>query len=285
MLLGIGLIICIGACLAGFVMSGGALITLVHAGEILIICGVALGIIVISSPAAVLKSIVNDFIVAFKGSGGRKQRFIELLQLLYEVFLVGRRKGLIAMDEHVNDPKSSSIFSKYKTFLADQDQVEFLCNALRPLIDGKIKPDQLESVLATELKAKTAQADRSVKALDLVADSLPGVGIVAAVLGIINTMSALEDPQTVGKKVAAALSGTFLGIFLSYGFFNPLARLVKLNQEAEFLYYHIIEKSVSSFAKGLAPIMAVEIGRRALDKSIQPTADELEELLKNTKSN
>jgi chemotaxis protein MotA len=284
MLLVIGIIISIGACLGGFVMADGHLMVLVHAGEIMIICGVAVGIMVISSPASVLKNMVSDFMVAIKGSGGRKQRFLELLQLLYEVFLVGRRKGLIAIDEHVNDPQNSSIFSKYKTFLADQRQVEFLCNALRPLIDGKIKPDQLESVLSTELHARRAEAARSVKALDLVADSLPGVGIVAAVLGIINTMSSLEDPQTVGKKVAAALSGTFLGIFLSYGFFNPLSRLVALNQEAEFLYFHIIEKSVASFAKGLAPIMAVEIGRRALDMSIQPTADELEEMLKNTKA-
>lgn len=285
MLLAIGIIVSIGSCLGGFMMADGHPAVLWHIGEVVIICGVALGIMIISSPGSVLKDVWSDFMTAFKGAGGRKQRFIELLQLLYEVFLVGRRKGLIAMDEHVNDPQNSSIFSKYKTFLADTKQVEFLCNALRPLIDGKIKPDQLESVLSTELGARRAEKARSIKALDLVADSLPGVGIVAAVLGIINTMGNLEDPQTVGKKVAAALSGTFLGIFLSYGFFNPLSRLVALNQEAEFLYYHIIEKSVASFAKGLAPIMAVEIGRRALDASIQPTADELEELLKNTKAN
>ncbi len=283
MLLLVGLIIVIASCLGGFMMSGGALMSLVHPGEIAIIVGIGLGLLVISSPKSVLLGIVADIATAFKGAGGRKQRFMELLQLLYEVFLVGRRKGLIAMDEHVNDPENSAIFSKYTTFLADKRQVDFLCNALRPLIDGKIKPDQLESVLSTELNAKKNEAHRNISALLLMADSFPGIGIVAAVLGIINTMSSLEDPESVGKKVAAALSGTFLGIFIAYGFLNPLATLVSLNQEAEFLYYHIIEKSVASFAKGLAPIMAVEIGRRALDETIQPTADELEELLKNTK--
>ena len=131
-----------------------------------------------------------------------------------------------------------------------------------------------------ELSSRESEASRSVKAIEMISDALPGVGIVAAVLGIINTMSNLEDPESVGYKVAAALSGTFLGIFLAYGVGVPIGRLVSLNQAQEFLYYRIVERSVSDSATGLSPIMAVEIGRRSLDKQIQPTADELEEQCK-----
>ena len=163
----------------------------------------------------------------------------------------------------------------------DAGLVEFLCNSLRPIVDGRCKPAEIGGILKAELSSREAEAGRSIKAIEMIADALPGVGIVAAVLGIINTMSNLEDPSSVGAKVAAALSGTFLGIFLAYGIGIPLGRLVSLNQTQEFLYYHIVERSVSGFATGLSPIMAVEIGRRSLDNLIQPTADELEEKCKD----
>ena len=147
-------------------------------------------------------------------------------------------------------------------------------------MDGRCKPGEIGGILKAELNSREAEATRSVKAIEMIADALPGVGIVAAVLGIINTMSNLEDPESAGIQ-KAALSGTFLGIFLAYGVGIPLGRLVSLNQTQEFLYYHIVERSVSGFATGLSPIMAVEIGRRSLDKQIQPTADELEERCKD----
>ena len=281
MLLAIGIVIVFVSCIGGFSVAGGNPVSLIHAGEIMIICGIGLGILVVSSPASVLNALKTDIIKAFKGGIGNRDKFIDLLVLLYELFMLGRRKGTPALDEHVSDPNNSSIFTKYPSFLNDTGLVEFLCNSLRPIVDGRCKPGEIGGILASELSSRESEASRSVKAIEMISDALPGVGIVAAVLGIINTMSNLEDPESVGYKVAAALSGTFLGIFLAYGVGVPLGRLVSLNQAQEFLYYRIVERSVSGFATGLSPIMAVEIGRRSLDKQIQPSADELEEKCKD----
>ena len=280
MLLAIGIIIVFGSCIGGFVLAGGAPMMLVHPGEIVIICGIGLGIVLVSSPKSVLVNLANDIKKAFKGGVANKGKFIDLLILLYELFMLGRRKGTPALDEHVSDPQNSSIFTKYPSFLNDDRLVEFLCNSLRPIVDGRCKPAEIGGILKSELQSREEEASRSVKAVEMLADALPGVGIVAAVLGIINTMSNLEDPQAVGGKVAAALSGTFLGIFLAYGIGIPLAKLIQLNQQQEFLYFRIVERSVTGFATGLSPIMAVEIGRRSLDSGIQPSADELEEQCK-----
>lgn len=281
MLLTVGIIIVFVSCIGGFTVAGGNPVSLIHAGEIMIICGIGLGILVVSSPKAVLMNLKSDILKAFKGGIADPSKFIDLLVLLYELFMLGRRKGTPALDEHVSDPQNSTIFTKYPSFLKDQQLVEFLCNSLRPIVDGRCKPGEIGGILNAELSSREAEASRTIKAIDMIADALPGVGIVAAVLGIINTMSNLEDPESVGYKVAAALSGTFLGIFLAYGIGVPLSRLVSLNQTQEFLYFRIVERSVSGFATGLSPIMAVEIGRRSLDKQIQPTADELEEKCKD----
>jgi chemotaxis protein MotA len=280
MLLAVGVLIVCLSCVGGFMMAGGNPMSLVHPGEIVIICGIGLGIVVVSSPKSVLVGLAGDITKAFKGGVSDKRKFIDLLVLLYELFMLGRRKGTPALDEHVSDPQNSSIFTKYPSFLNDVRLVEFLCNSLRPIVDGRCKPAEIGGILKSELLSREDEASRSVKAIEMLADALPGVGIVAAVLGIINTMSNLEDPQAVGAKVAAALSGTFLGIFLAYGIGIPLGKLVQLNQGQEFLYFRIVERSVTGFATGLSPIMAVEIGRRSLDSGIQPSADELEEQCK-----
>jgi chemotaxis protein MotA len=280
MLLAIGIVIVFVSCIGGFMTAGGNPMSLIHPGEIMIICGIGLGIVVVSSPKSVLVGLAGDVTKAFKGGVSDKGKFIDLLVLLYELFMLGRRKGTPALDEHVSDAQNSSIFTKYPSFLNDDRLVEFLCNSLRPIVDGRCKPAEIGGILKSELHSREDEASRSVKAVEMLADALPGVGIVAAVLGIINTMSNLEDPQAVGAKVAAALSGTFLGIFLAYGIGIPLAKLIQLNQGQEFLYFRIVERSVTGFATGLSPIMAVEIGRRSLDSGIQPSADELEEQCK-----
>ena len=175
-----------------------------------------------------------------------------------------------------------SIFARYPSILNHPDRLEFICNGLKPVIDGKIKPDQLESLMAAELEARTNEADHPVHVLQLVGDSLPGIGIVAAVLGIINTMAAIsEGPEKVGEKVAAALTGTLLGIFVAYGFVNPLANRVKFNNASDEQFLRCILHAVASFAKGLAPLTAVEIARRSLDSVVQPDGEELEIVLKS----
>ena len=278
MLLAVGIVIVFASCIGGFVTAGGNPISLVHPGEIMIICGIGLGILLSQAPR-VLMSLKSDIIKAFVGGAANQGKFIDLLVLLYELFMLGRRKGTTALDEHVSDPQNSSDIYEVSFFLSDKGLVEFLCNSLLPNSDFTEQAGEIGGILNAELSSREAEATRSVKAIEMIADALPGVGIVAAVLGITNTMSNLEDPESVGYKVAAALSGTFLGIFLAYGIGIPLGRLVSLNQTQEFLYYRIVERSVSIY-NGLSPIMAVEIAEDLLDKQTQPSADELEEQCK-----
>lgn len=281
MLILIGAVIVLASTLGGFILAGGNPMVLLHVSEFVVILGVAAGVLVIASPGHVLKEIVHKVKGCLAGKTAGEKEFIDLLKLLYEIFMVGRRNGLIALEEHIMDPKKSSIFQRYPSILNHHERLEFLCNGLKPVIDGKIKPDQLESLMGAELDAKSAEAEHPVHVLQLVGDSLPGIGIVAAVLGIINTMAAIsEGPEMVGQKVAAALTGTLLGIFVAYGFINPLANRVKFNNAADEQFLKCIMQAVAGFAKGLAPLTAVEVARRSLDSNVQPGANELEMTLK-----
>ncbi len=282
MLIIVGGVIVLLSTLGGFMLAGGNPLVLLHLSEFVVILGVALGVLIIASPGHVLKEIMHKIQGAITGKGGvGKAEYIKLMELLYELFLVGRRNGLIALEEHITTPENSAIFRKHPDFLAQTERREFLLNALKPVIDGRIKPDQLEELMTTELEAKEGEAEHPVHLLQLVGDSLPGIGIVAAVLGIINTMAAISDgPEVVGERVAAALTGTLLGIFFAYGFINPLANRIKFNNAADIQYLRCIMAAVTGFAKGLAPITAVEIARRSLDRAVQPGAEELESLLK-----
>jgi len=177
MLLTIGIIIVFVSCIGGFAVAGGNPVTLIHAGEIMIICGIGLGILVVSSPKSVLVGLKNDVLKAFKGGISNQGKFIDLLVLLYELFMLGRRKGTPALDEHVSDPNNSTIFTKYPSFLNDKGLVEFLCNSLRPIVDGRCKPGEIGGILKSELSSREAEASRSIKAIEMISDALPGVGI------------------------------------------------------------------------------------------------------------
>ncbi len=281
MLILIGAIIVLASTLGGFMIAGGQPLVLLHGSEFVIILGVAAGVLVIASPGHVLKEIIHKVKGCLTGKAAGEKEFSELLKLLYEVFMVGRRNGLIALEEHIMDPKKSALFQRYPSVLNHPERLEFLCNGLKPVIDGKIKPDQLEDLMQAELDAKSAEAEHPVHILQLVGDSLPGIGIVAAVLGIINTMAAIsEGPEKVGEKVAAALTGTLLGIFVAYGFVNPVANRVRFNNAADQQFLKCIKQAVAGFAKGLAPLTAVEVARRSLDSNVQPGAAALEASLK-----
>ena len=263
-------------------IAGGNPASLWHLSEYVVVGGMSVGMLIVAAPKATMVRLVNDIKHAFQGGGGGEDEFLELMQLLYELFMIGRRNGLIALDEHVTEPSSSNILSKYPSFLADDERVEFLCNGLRPIIDGKIKPEQLEELLDNEIYSKEQQAHDPIKVLQLIGDSLPGIGICAAVLGVINTMGSVSaGPAVVGKKVAAALTGTFLGVWGAYGFVNPLAMRIQAMHKTHFLYFTTMASAVSGFAKGLAPLMAIEIARRSLTSEVQPAADELETMLKS----
>jgi chemotaxis protein MotA len=286
MLILIGALIVFASTIGGFMLAGGQPMVLLHVSEFVVILGVALGVLVIASPRHVLIDVVHKFKAALAGKSAVKGDFSDLLKLLYEIFVIGRRNGLIALEEHVMDPQKSALFGRYPSVLHHRGRLEFLCNGLKPVIDGKIKPDQLENLMSAELDAKALEAEHPVHILQLVGDSLPGIGIVAAVLGIINTMASIsEGPAMVGKKVAAALTGTLLGIFFAYGFVNPLAIRIKFDNAAEDQFLKCIMQAIAGFAKGLAPLTAVEVARRSLDSNVQPDGDELEAALKklNTK--
>lgn len=282
MLLIIGFVIVLAATLGGFMLAGGQPMVLMHVSEFVVIGGISIGILVIASPISVLKAMVQKTLGAMKGSASSKTEYLDLMKLLYEIFMLARRNGLIALEDHVLEPDKSNLFQKYTSFLKDKKRVGFLCDGLKPLIDGRIKPEQLEGLLESEVEAKNEEAGAPVHILQLIGDSLPGVGIVAAVLGIINTMAAIaEGPEKVGERVAAALTGTFLGILGAYGFINPLTNRIKHNNGSELQYFSCIVKGLAGFANGMAPIMAVEVARRCLDPHVQPNADELERILKS----
>jgi chemotaxis protein MotA len=282
MLIIVGAVIVFASTLGGFMLAGGHPGVLLHVSEFVVILGIALGVLVIATPIHVIKEIIHKTKDALAGKAAGKKELFDLMKLLYELFMTGRRNGLIALEEHVMDPKKSALFQKYPGVLNHHERLAFLVNGLKPVIDGKIKPDQLENLMGAELKAKEIEMEHPCHAMQMIGDSLPAIGIVAAVLGIINTMGAIaEGPEAVGEKVAAALTGTLLGIFVAYGFVNPLASRIRANNASEMLCLNCIMQAVAGFAKGLAPLTAVEVARRSLDSSVQPGADELETAVKS----
>ncbi len=277
----IGVIIVLGSVMGGFVMAGGHPLALLHLSEFVIIVGAAFGAMVLMSPKKVLIDLGKQILGTLKGSPYDKQAYDELFKALYELFMLGRRNGMVALEEHVMNPETSSIFTKYPTFQKNHHAMDFLCNGLRPIIDGKIKPDQLKLLLEIELDAMEEEHEKPVGVLTKAADAMPGFGIVAAVLGIVITMASIAGPiEQIGEKVAAALVGTFLGIFISYGFMNPLAVNMEFVNMAHATYIRCIAASVIGFANGMSPIMAVEVARRGLSSEVKPTSDGLETMLK-----
>ena len=282
MIILIGAIIVLGSVLGGFIMAGGHLGSLMHVSEFIVIGGAALGAMVIMAPKKVLLDIFKLSIQSLKGAPFNKGSYEDLLKALYELFMLGRRNGMIALEEHVTNPESSSLLQKYPGLLKNHHAVAFLCSGLRPIIDGKIKPDQLKSLMDVEMEAMDDEHHAPISVLTKTADAMPGFGIVAAVLGIVITMSAISGPiEEIGHKVGAALVGTFLGIFISYGFMNPLAVNMEFVCASEMSFTKAISAAVLSFANGMAPMMAVEVARRGLSSDVRPSADEMEAMLKS----
>jgi chemotaxis protein MotA len=287
MIIIIGAITVLLCIFGGFVLEQGNIWVILNAlmNEVIIIAGGAAGSLIIMAPKKVLMDIVRNVGLCLKGTPYNRAAYDDLLKVLYELFLLGRRNGMIALEEHVLEPKASSIFKKYPRFTVNEHAVEFLCGALRPIIDGKIKPDQLRLLLDAELERKEIEHHAPVSVMQKTGDALPGFGIVAAVLGIVITMASITGAvEVIGTHVAAALVGTFLGILLAYGFVGPLATNMEFIGEAELDYTRCIAACVIGFAGGMAPVTAVELGRRGLSSEFRPTADEMEQMFKSLKS-
>jgi chemotaxis protein MotA len=287
MIIIVGFVVVVLCVFGGFIMEGGKMIVLIRAflNEVIIIAGGAIGALIVMSPKKVIMDIIKGLLVCLKGVPHNRSAYEDLLKVLYELFLLGRRNGMIALEEHVLEPQNSSIFKKYPHFAENHHAVEFLCGSLRPIIDGKIKPDQLRLLLDAEIDRMETEHGAPVTVLTKTADAMPGFGIVAAVLGIVITMASISGPvEQIGEHVAAALVGTFLGILLAYGFIAPLAMNLEFISAAELDYTRCIAACVIGFASGMAPVTAVELGRRGLSSELRPSADEMEQMFKGLKT-
>lgn len=273
----IGGIIVTASVLGGFVMEGGQLLALHQPLEILIIGGAALGSMIIATPLSVLKAMISQLLGILTGGGYKKSDYQNLLVMMYEIFNVARRDGLVGLENHIEHPEESELLKKYPKFLKNHHAVAFFSDTMRVIISGSVQPYDLEDLMNNDLDIIHEDETRPADALNTVADALPGLGIVAAVLGIVITMSIIDGPPAaIGHKVGAALVGTFLGIIGSYGFVSPLATSLKHNITQTSQYMGCMKHALLSFHKGVAGIIAVEFARRSLYEEIRPSFLELE---------
>jgi chemotaxis protein MotA len=229
----------------------------------------------------ILKKIAGGLGGVFGASRFDKQKYLDSLKMMFELFSRARREGLMALEADSDDPEKSAIFSKYPAFLKDHHALEFVCDTLRMAASGGVEPFDADQMMEADMEAHHHDASQPISALSTVADSLPGLGIVAAVLGVVITMGALGGPpEEIGRKVAAALVGTFLGILLCYGFVGPIAANMLKASEDEHAYYHVLRVIIIAFMKGSAPSIAVEIGRRAIPGHVRPSFEEAERYCK-----
>jgi chemotaxis protein MotA len=281
-LLFVGWLIVTGALLGGFMFSGGNPGTLFVTGEYIIIIGIFLGYIVASSSGPVLKMMMKAILTALKGSPYNQKRYIELVKAIYQILVLAREKGVIGLEEHILQPKTSDILTKYPSFLNDHHAVHFLQDTFRPLLDGKVKPEELSRSVEAQLDNFFAVHSQPTAVLNKASDALPAIGIVAAVLGIVITMASIAgDKQEIGEHVAHALVGTFLGLLLSYGFAQPLINRIETIHDEEISYLAVIGRMVISYALGAPPMTAAEQGRLTIPVHHQPDCETMESLLKN----
>jgi chemotaxis protein MotA len=278
----IGAAVVLMGVVGGFVLEGGPFLILVQPVEFMIIGGAALGSVLIATPLSVLKGLVATFPRILAGDGYSTARYLELLSLLYEIFINAKKNGFIALDQDVCEPHNSSIFSKYEVLLKNHHALQFICDSVKLLVDGSVTPAQLEELMDAELETHHEEEKRYPSILTRVSDSLPGLGIVAAVLGVVITMQAINGPpEEIGHKVAVALIGTFIGILLCYGFVGPMANNLEAIGEEDAKFLHCVKASVLAFANGSAPIVAVEFGRRVIFSYNRPSSVDMEAACKS----
>ncbi|HEX8983821.1 MAG TPA: flagellar motor stator protein MotA [Bryobacteraceae bacterium] len=273
----IGIVVVFGAVIGGYLLEKGVLAVLMQPAELLIIGGAATGTLLIANPLHIIKAVLNGVGGAFKGSQYTTQRYLESLKMLFELFNRARREGLAAVESDVEEPAKSKCFNAFPTLLKDHHLMDFVCDTLRTAASGAVDPFDLDQMMETDTDVHHHDSAEPIAALSTVADALPGLGIVAAVLGVVVTMGALGGPpEEIGHKVAAALVGTFLGILLCYGLVGPLAGSMAKNADAEHAYYLVLRIAIAAFIKGTSPILAVELGRRAIPGPVRPKFQELE---------
>jgi chemotaxis protein MotA len=266
-------------------MDHGKLMVLVQPNEFVIIGGAALGTMLVANPPAVLMKILRSIVGVLAGNPYTKEYYLESLKMLNDIFQFARKSGMAKLEEDVENPEKSPTFSKYPKMLKDHHMLHFVCDTLRMSVSGVVQPHDLDSILENDIDVHHHELMAPVRALSTVADALPGLGIVAAVLGVVITMGALGGPpEEIGHKVGAALVGTFLGILLSYGVAAPLAANIEKIVEAGTQYHQMLRAGLLAFAKGMAPSIATEFARRAIPHDVRPTFKEMEAAFKGAKA-
>jgi chemotaxis protein MotA len=280
----IGIVVVFGCILAGYLMEHGPLKVLMQPAELIIIGGAALGTVLISNPVHTLKQMISGLMGAFGSSKYGETRYIETLKVMYQLLQKARKEGLVALETDIEKPDESPLFADYKDFVKDHHAVAFVCDTMRMAVSGGVEVFDLDQMLEADMEVHHHEATEPVSGLSTMADSLPGLGIVAAVLGVVITMGALGGPpEEIGKKVAAALVGTFLGILLCYGLVGPLASRMGKMADEEHAFLLVLRITMIAFLKGVAPIMAVEIGRRTVPGHVRPSFQAVEEACRGAK--
>jgi chemotaxis protein MotA len=278
----IGIVVVIGAVVGGYLMEHGNLRVLIQPAELVTIGGAAIGTVLIANPLHILKALAGGIAGVFGGSKYGKDRYLETLKMMFELFSRARKEGLMALETDSDQPDKSPVFSKYPKFLKDHHALAFVCDTIRMAAGGGVEPFDVDQMMELDMDVHHHDSSQPIAALSTMADALPGLGIVAAVLGIVITMGALGGPpEEIGHKVAAALVGTFLGILLCYGFIGPVAGNMTKASEDEHAYYHVLRVAIISFMRGTPPTVAVEFARRAIPGHLRPSFQEAESHIKN----
>ena len=273
----IGMVVVLGAIVGGYLMEHGNLLVLLQPAELVIIGGAAIGTVLIANPLPIVIELGKGIASVLAGSKYTRDFYLETLKMLNDLFMAARKGGMVKLESDVEEPEKSPVFSKYPAFLANHHAVHFVCDTLRMAISGGVGGYELDQMMELDMDIHHHEVNKPVQALSTVADALPGLGIVAAVLGVVITMGALGGPpEEIGHKVAGALVGTFLGILLCYGFLSPLAANLAKIHEAEAEYFRCLRVGIISFVKGSSPILAVEFARRSVPGPVRPTFQEME---------
>ena len=278
----IGIFLVFAAVIGGFLMEKGHMAVLLQPAELLIIAGAGVGTLLVANPVRIIKAIVAALTGILKGSTYTKERYLSTLKMMYQFLNKVRKEGLLAVEMDVEKPAESAIFKNYPEFLQDHHSLDFVCDTLRTAITGGVEPFDMDQMMELDMEVHHSEASQPCDSLTTVADSLPGLGIVAAVLGVVITMGSLGGPpEEIGKHVAAALVGTFLGILLCYGVVGPLAANMRKLADEHNEYLHVLRVLLLAFLKGSAPMIAIELGRRAIPAHARPGFDEMEKNCKN----
>lgn len=280
----IGAVVVIGCVIAGYLMEHGNLSVLFQPAELVIIFGSAIGSLIISASPGAMKLVIKSLSGIFKPGMADKAKYLELLTMLYNLFSKIRKEGLISVESDIENPASSPLFSKYTNILSNHHVMEFICDNLKVVIATNIPAHELENIMDLEIETHHHEAVIPAHLISKVGDALPGLGIVAAVLGVVLAMSKIDQPPAIiGQSIAAALVGTFLGVLMCYGFVGPLATNIESKAKEEEAFYHVIKVAIVSFVRGSAPQMAVEFARRGIPVSERPNFEELEKEVRGKK--